>query len=323
MLLPDATRCWGGAFTISVMNFSKRGQASGTSSISACPLERFAMTAPFEASKLKLERAAEHLQEFDREAIAYLNSKPCAIVVEAFRGLEQSGEQSWNARIRRPMPTKFSVLIGDFVHNLRTALDLLVCDLVTINGGSAGDVYFPFCATAAELPHMIRRRKIHRAGPDVVAYIESLKPYKGGNVALRAIHDLDLIDKHRALLPTLSGVSLPLGKLFGTNLPDAVGNWQCIIVQDGQMIIGTADYLKIPLGTELPARFFLVLDFGPGIGFRPVVKRLHELAREADGIFKALTSLRPGAKFPVVGPQGGGSPATPPNRPVTPPKGGP
>jgi hypothetical protein len=262
------------------------------------------MIAPFEASKLKLERAAEHLREFDREAIAYLNSKPCTIVVEPFPGglYEHMGTQSWNARIRNPMPTKFSVLIGDFVHNLRTALDLLVCDLVTIGGKSAKQVYFPFCATAAELPHMIRERKIHRAGPDVVALIESMKPYVGGNVTLRVIHDLDVTDKHRALLPVLSGVSLPLGKLFGTKLPDAVGNWQSLIDHDGQMIVGTADYLRIPLGTELPARFFLALDFGPGIGFRPVIEGLHELAREADRVFNALTSLRPGAVFPVVPP---------------------
>jgi hypothetical protein len=208
------------------------------------------------------------------------------------------GTQSWNARIRKPMPIKFSSLIGDFVHNLRTALHLLVCDLVTINGKSAKEVYFPFCATAAELPCMIRDRKIHRAGPDVVALIESIKPYSGGNIALRAIHDLDVTDKHRALLPVLSGVSLPLGKLFGTNFPASAGNWQSLIDHDGQMIIGTADYLRIPLGTELPARFFLALDFGSGIGFRPLIEGLHELAQEADRVFKALTSLRPGATFP-------------------------
>ena len=197
------------------------------------------MIAPFEASKLKLERAAEHLQEFETAAIAYLNSKPCAIIVEPFPGglHEAMGTQSWNARIRKSVPMKFSAIIGDFVHNLRTTLDLLVCDLVTINGKSAKEVYFPFCATAAELPRMIRDRKIHRAGADVVALIESMKPYSGGNIALRAIHDLDVTDKHHALLPVLSGVSLPLGKLFGTNLPDTVGNWQSLIGHDGQMII--------------------------------------------------------------------------------------
>jgi hypothetical protein len=258
------------------------------------------MIAPFEASKLKLERAAEHLQEFEAAGLAYLNSKPCTIVVEPFPGglHEQMGTQSWNARIRKPMPIKFSALIGDFIHNLRTALDLLVCDLVTINGKSAEDVYFPYCAKAADLPHMVRRRNIHRAGSDVVALIESMKPYKGGNIALRVIHDLDVTDKHHALLPVLSGVSMSLGEIFGTNLPDTAGNWQSLIAHDGQMIIGTADYLKLPLGTELPARFFLALDFGPGVGFRPVIEGLHELAQEADRVFKALTSLRPSATFP-------------------------
>lgn len=184
------------------------------------------MIAPFEASKLKLERAAEHLQQFDREAVTYLNSKPCAIVVEPFPGglHAQMGTQSWNARIRKPMPTKLSVLIGDFVHNLRTSLDLLVCDLVRINGKSAAEVYFPFCASVVDPPRIIRQRKIPHAGPDVVTLIESMKPYKGGNISLRVIHDLDVTDKHRALLPILSGVSLPLGKLFGTNLSDNVEN---------------------------------------------------------------------------------------------------
>ncbi len=283
------------------------------------------MIAPFEASKLKLERAAEHLQEFNREAIAYLNSKPCAIVVEPFPGglHEQMGTQSWNARIRKAIPTKFSTLIGDAVHNLRSALDLLICDLVRINNKNPDNVYFPFCSSAADLPHAIRKRNVHRAGRDVVQAIESLKPYKGGNVVLRLIHDLDIADKHQALLPVLSGVSLPLGKLFGTNLPDNVGNWQSLIDHDGQMIIGTEDYLKIPLGTELPARFFLALDFGPGVGFRPVIEGLHELAHEANRVFQALTSLRPGAVFPIVPPVGGRGGAAPPSRPVTPPNKGP
>jgi hypothetical protein len=130
-----------------------------------------------------------------------------------------------------------------------------------------------------------------------------MKPYKGGNIALRAIHDLDVTDKHQALLPVLSGVSLPLGQIFKTNLSPNVGHWQSLIDHDGQMIIGTPDILDIPLGTELPARFFLALDFGDGIGFRPMIQGLHELAQEADRVFKALTSLRPSAVFPVAPPR--------------------
>ncbi len=263
------------------------------------------MIAPFEPSKLKLDRAAEHLREFESAVAAYLNSKPCAIIVEAFPGglTEHMGTQAWNARIRNPAPIKLSAMIGDIIHNLRTALDLLVCDLVTINGKSAKQVYFPFCATASELSHVIRERKIHRAGSDVVALIESMKPYTGGNIALRAIHDLDVTDKHHALLPVLAAASVPLRDLLGPNIPDSVANFQILVAHDGQMVIGTPNYLRIPLGTEIPSRFFLCLDFGPGVGPRPVIEGLHELAQEADRVFKALTSLRPGAVFPVVPPR--------------------
>jgi hypothetical protein len=267
-------------------------------------LERFVMVAPFEASKLKLDRSAEHLQELERATAAYFSEKPCVIVVEPFPGMEGMGTQSWNARIRKPIPMKLSALIGDTVHNLRSALDLLICDLVKINGKSTQKVYFPFCASAAHLSQMIRDRKVYRAGADVVRLIESMKPYTGGNIVLRAIHDLDVTDKHQALLPVIGAASVPLGEIFKTNLPPNVGNWQSLIDHDGQMIIGTPDILGIPLGTELPARFFLALDFGPGIGHRPMIEGLHELAHEAHRVFQALISLRPDAVFPVAGPKG-------------------
>jgi hypothetical protein len=102
------------------------------------------MIAPFEASKLKLERSAEHLQELERAAATYLSEKPCAIVVEQFPGMEAMKTQSWNARIRKPVPIKLAALVGDVIHNLRSALDLLVCDLVKINGQNVATSIFHF-----------------------------------------------------------------------------------------------------------------------------------------------------------------------------------
>ena len=253
------------------------------------------MTAPFEASRIKLERATEHLENFEQAALAYLREKPCAIIVERFPGLEKMGTQSWNARIRLPVPTKFSALIGDVVHNLRTALDLLVCDLVVVNGKSPSQVYFPFCASASDLRRTIRNCNIARAGSDVVRAIEALRPYKDGNIVLRAIHDMDVTDKHCALLPVLGAVSVPLGALFGKNIPPSVANWSTVVTKDGQMVIGIPDFLHLPLGTEIPARFFLALDFGSVMGNRPVIEGLYELAQSARSAFLSLTSLRPGA----------------------------
>jgi hypothetical protein len=153
------------------------------------------MIAPFDASKLKLERAATHLRELETAITSYFNEKPCAVVVELMR-LDPPHPpcQAWTARIRKPVPPHLASVIGDVVHNLRTSLDLLACDLVRLKGKSTKKVYFPFCDQSVDLKDAIKKRYMHRAGDDVVRIIESLKPYRGGNAALRAIHDMDISD---------------------------------------------------------------------------------------------------------------------------------
>jgi hypothetical protein len=158
------------------------------------------MLAPFEAPKLKLERARFHLKELESEVTAYFSRKPMVLVVEKPKGFEQLGSHSWTVRFREPVPKHIAPVIGDVVHNLRASLDLLACDLVRLAGKSTKEVKFPFCDNPDKLDFFIKERKFYRAGPEAVALLKTLKPYKGGNIALRAIHDLDIRDKHEALI---------------------------------------------------------------------------------------------------------------------------
>jgi hypothetical protein len=57
---------------------------------------------------------------------------------------------------------------------------------------------------------MIRRRYFDGAGDEAVSLLRRLKPYPGGNIALRAIHDLDIRDKHTSLIPTPMAVGSPV-----------------------------------------------------------------------------------------------------------------
>jgi FkbH-like protein len=90
----------------------------------------FAMIAPFESAKLKIERANKHIQELELSISSYFAENPCALVVELFPEMNPIHNHAWIARIRKPVPLFLSAIIGDAVHNLRTALDLLACDLV-------------------------------------------------------------------------------------------------------------------------------------------------------------------------------------------------
>jgi hypothetical protein len=259
------------------------------------------MAAPFDASSLKLARAAKHLEELKVAASDYLALNPVRIVVEPFPHMEKShGTQAWIARIDKPVPFEFSAIIGDVVHNLRAALDLLACDLVRLAGKPIRSVYFPFCEGHADLLDTIKKRNLHRAGPDVVAVVRSLKPYKGGNIALRAIHDMDIADKHQAMLPVIGATTVPLGSILQLPPEHQLQTLSTIIAQDGQIVVGLpASITSPPLGAELPSRFFLALQNAPGIGNREMFEALHDLTKAADGVFDALTALRPGATFPI------------------------
>lgn len=260
------------------------------------------MIAPFEASKLKIDRAKRHLRELEDAIAAYITTDPCTLVVEPYPRVPR--QHAWIARIRSPVPHELSPVIGDVVHNLRSSLDLLACDLVALTGRSTKNVYFPFCNTGAELFEAIKKRGIHKAGQDVVRVIQSLKPYKGGNVALRAIHDMDIADKHQALLPVIGGLTVPVGPILRAGKEFPLSQFSTTIVMDGQIIVGLPPTANLPLGTELPIRYLLVFGGdGPGFKGRQIIQFLHELTETADRIVDTLAALRPGAAFPVPTPK--------------------
>ena len=79
--------------------------------------------------------------------------------------------------------------------NFESALDHMAADVVKSNGKSPKDVYFPFAKDAGELDDQIKRKKFHRASHAAIAELKKLKPYKGGNITLRGLHDLDIRKK--------------------------------------------------------------------------------------------------------------------------------
>ncbi len=57
-----------------------------------------------------------------------------------------------------------------------------------------------FANTEAGLNDILAKEH-SRLGADVVGAIRDLKPFKGGNKLLRGLHDLDVLDKHRLIVP--------------------------------------------------------------------------------------------------------------------------
>ena len=149
----------------------------------------------FIGPRLKLKRAQKHISAIADILKAFLATQPFKLSVVP-DGIE--------LQISQELPAEIPLLIGDAIHNMRTALDLLACDLVRLNGKSAHKVYFPFASSATELDDQIKKKRFNRAGADAVALLKTKRPYTGGDVLLRGIHDLDILDKHQLIVPVFN-----------------------------------------------------------------------------------------------------------------------
>lgn len=150
----------------------------------------------FAASYVKLARAQQFIDDLEAELTRYIASDPLSAKMNTETN-PPSVRVDWKGITLLP-----GAIIGDTIHNLRTSLDLMASELARINGQSHDDVYFPFAASADRFEQAIKSRRFDKAGDDAVALLRQFAPYSGGNERLRALHDLDIQDKHTTLVPT-------------------------------------------------------------------------------------------------------------------------
>jgi hypothetical protein len=171
----------------------------------------------FTGSRLKIERAKKHINDLHSEIISFSNSDFYAITIEKH---PDTGNDTPKLRITKPIPEGLALIIGDSIHNLRTALDLAVCEVVRDKLGSTTKyTKFPFDDISRE--NFIRRFKtadITKASPAIFDLIVDVEPYKGGSDALYALHELDILDKHELLIPVIE-----LSVVLGISAKDDVG----------------------------------------------------------------------------------------------------
>lgn len=164
-----------------------------------------------EGIRLKVERAHEHLQALDdklRELSKRLNQE--GVIRE---NDSQTGDYVWRLKVDPALTYPISIISGDFVHNLRSALDQLVFELATKDRPLTEFRIFLKPGPGRDGFHEAGIPKIWSLPIDAKVIIERMQPYNGWNGLkgkrhpLWLIHDLDRIDKHRTLLSVVWGTT--------------------------------------------------------------------------------------------------------------------
>jgi len=150
---------------------------------------------------LKIQRALEHINELDQ---LFENKRPFSYILETN---VKTGHRATFARTNESVVQRVTLVCGDAVHNLRSALDHAYWEIVSPfahTNRERKSLQFPFSETAAGLDKMVRSRLADKVSSSFFQAILDLKPHgeHDGHEHLYLLHKLDILDKHKLLIPT-------------------------------------------------------------------------------------------------------------------------
>jgi hypothetical protein len=239
------------------------------------------------SSRLKVKRAKQHIDDIDSAVTGFLNSDFYAISVD--KNVE-TGSNHLCIDIK-PTPFPFygaALIIGDALHNLRSALDILYYGFVS---GPTNWTRFPIFDTRETLVNAIdsalEKKQITSTVYDLI--LDGIKPYAAGNHSLWGLHDMNIRDKHQLLIPLLK-----LFRFDGIRLEDDKGY---LIPQKRPYIMDESSRIRL-----LPNRNFTVqdkghasaavlFDFGTAFENKAVVPTLEGIANEVERTIEAFDAL--------------------------------
>ena len=235
----------------------------------------------------------KHIRELNQLLTDFSTSNFYSVAVQ-----EQKGRNTVCIAIFRHFSTTTSALIiGDALHNMRSALDLLYFRIFgEVTGKANKFTRFPIRDDRKELVSAIngglKEKKLsnHRGALALRDFIvDDVQAYAAGNGPLWTLHEMNITDKHQLLLPVFK-----IMQFTGISLEDEDGN---IFPADGQPYLTDDSYwFKVrdgKLKVHEKGRAATAIVFGVGVPLQdqPVVPALTKLAENVMGTIDAFEAL--------------------------------
>jgi hypothetical protein len=185
-------------------------------------------------------------------------------------------------------------VIGDALHNLRSALDLLYYATVLECGGVPTKwTRFPVRDTRdaliAPLTGALEKQQINAKVSEVI--LDVVKPYETGNYALWALDDLNIRDKHQLLVPVFQ-----LMRFGGIRLEDDQHRpfaWREWIVLGGpnRVRIQQSEGINLTVKDKGHAAGTIAFEFGVPFEGKQVIPTLLRIAEDVTRTLEAFEPL--------------------------------
>lgn len=154
----------------------------------------------------KFNRSSQLFDELRTEIWNFLNAEPGS---DFSQGAFDADRWEWVERFTaRNPPIRWGVLLGDSVHNLRSALDHLICQVALLDGGTMADCersQFPIASKSEEQFERMADRCLPKCFSEKHrAMVKEPQPFHAGEKAaethpLSVLADFSNADKHRMI----------------------------------------------------------------------------------------------------------------------------
>ena len=230
---------------------------------------------PYGHAILKIERANKHIHEFGERIFASSDRYGPSLYMDIKTGEHFLYYALGDFMLRGEL----AVIAGDAIHNLRSALDIAWLEIVTDTGKPIGK-WNKFPIDRNQSKRWLERTLTETAGIDPSSRIfdfvvNHVKGYQGGDSDILALHDLDIDDKHRLVIPMVAVTGVT-----GIELENEDGTIDCvnIVLSRGEV------YRKpVPLGTKFKehgeVQFHVTFGKGTvteGLEIIPTLERWHD-----------------------------------------------
>ncbi|MEU3135772.1 hypothetical protein ABZ691_23650 [Streptomyces sp. NPDC006854] len=243
---------------------------------------------------LKFDRSRHHVAQLTDAIRDYLDREPFAVYEEE----EPEGNLVYRVRVGEPPPAELSLMLGDAIHNARSALDYLAWQLVEASGGtpsSSNSTMFPIAKSERDFIKAYPER-LKGASAEAITAVRSLRPFSGGDERFWRLHRLDIADKHHLLVTVglaSPSVNVSLGLPDGPRmvLPILPADRACLL-EDGAAVfrVMKAARESASQGMGGPDSFSFDVAFGEGaiVSGKPIVPTLPDII---EGVRNAVTPI--------------------------------
>jgi hypothetical protein len=245
----------------------------------------------------KIGRAKEHLSalKLSCDFFTAFGSEAYSLEKESKR---EAGEYIFRIRVKNKPPiVDWSLMVGDCIHNTRSALDHLFWALVKDKPGAARAT-FPLFKDWPGFNGLKKANLEQWLTDDALALVEKLQPFNatgGPNKSpLAFLHDFDIMDKHKLLLPAIQFLQSSRIQTFGVGGPKDVADIKVTVTLSGfddnaelaRVLVTPA---KDIVDVDITPSFSVVFDGQPGpLYVIPTLERCIEVVETVGNDFTPL-----------------------------------